>query len=80
MGYHKVKIKKGKLGNFSKIKEEYRELKDAVKQDCKILIHCELADLIGSIEAYAKKHHNLTLNDLIKMHTLTKSAFKEGKR
>jgi hypothetical protein len=39
-----------------------------------------MADLIGAIEAYAEKRYNLTLDDLIKMKDLTKSAFVEGKR
>jgi hypothetical protein len=38
-----------------------------------------LCDLIGAIEAYAEKF-NLTIEDLIKMKNLTKSAFVEGKR
>jgi hypothetical protein len=29
MGYHKTKIEKGILGEFSKIKEEFQELEDA---------------------------------------------------
>jgi len=80
MGYHKVKIKKGKFGEFSKIVEEYLELEDAVSQEAKVLIICELCDLIGAIEAYANETYNLSLNDLVKMKNLTKEAFKEGKR
>jgi phosphoribosyl-ATP pyrophosphohydrolase len=79
MGYHKRKIKKGKLGEFSKIKEEFEELTDAVEQDISPLIICELCDMIGAIEMYAKRW-NLSLDDLIKMKDLTKSAFEEGKR
>jgi len=79
MGYHKIKIKKGKLGKFSKIKEEFTELSDAVNQRNKVLIICELTDLVGAIEEYAKKF-KLTLNDLIEFSNLTKSAFKEKKR
>lgn len=30
MGYHKLEITKGVLGQFSKITEEYEELSDAV--------------------------------------------------
>jgi hypothetical protein len=79
MGYHKTEIKKGVMGQFSKITEEYLELKDAFDQGSKVLILCELCDLIGAIEGYAE-HYNLTLKDLIQMKDLTKSAFDEGKR
>lgn len=79
MGYHTREIQKGVLGEFSKIKEEFEELEDGVIQDVKPLIICELSDLIGAIEEYAKKY-NLTLEDLIKFSNMTKSAFKEGKR
>jgi hypothetical protein len=80
MGYHIRTIKKGELGDFSKIEEEIEELLDANEQKAHGLIICEMADLIGAIEAYAEKRYNLTLDDLIKMKDLTKSAFVEGKR
>jgi len=80
MGYHKVKIEKGILGEFSKITEEIDELEDAKAQGANVLIICELCDLIGAIEAYAEKQFNLTLDDLIKMKEMTKESFKEGKR
>lgn len=79
MGYHTHKIKKGVLGEFSKIEEEFEELKDAVEQEDKVLIMCELTDLIGSIEEFSKKF-NLTLEDLIKFSNKTKNAFKDGQR
>lgn len=79
MGYHTREIAKGVLGEFSKIKEEFEELEDGVKQNVKPLIICELSDLIGAIEEYAKKF-NLSLDDLIKFSNMTKSSFKEGKR
>ena len=79
MGYHKAKIQKGVIGEFSKIKEEFDELSDAEEQKCKGLIICELSDLIGAIEEYAKKF-NLTLEDLKQFSDMTKSAFKEGIR
>ena len=79
MGYHKKEIKKGTLGEFSKIEEEFYELKDAKQQENKVLQICELCDLIGAIEAYALQW-NLTLDDLMQMKTATASAFKEGKR
>jgi len=78
-GYHRVEIPKGVLGEFSKIEEEFTELKDAVDQNNPILISCELSDLIGAIEEYAKKY-NLTLKDIISFSNLTKNAFESGKR
>lgn len=79
MGYHKTKITKGTLGHFSKVREEYEELSDAVEQESKVLQICEMCDLIGAIELYAAKF-NLTLDDLIKMKQLTARAFKDGTR
>jgi len=79
MGYHLKEIKKGKLGEFSKIQEEFEELSDGVCQNNKVLIICELCDVLGAIEAYAK-NWNLSLEDLIKMMNSTKSSFEEGKR
>ena len=63
-----------------KIQEEIQELEDAASQNAKVLIICELCDLIGAIEAYAGKQFNLTLDDLIKMKDMTKESFLEGKR
>lgn len=79
MGYHNVKIEKGAIGEYSKIKEEFDELTDAVQQDCKGLIICELCDLVGAIEEYAKKY-NLKIEDLKQFSDLTKRAFKDGSR
>lgn len=79
MGYHLIKIEKGVLGEFSKIREEFEELEDANKQSNKVLELVELCDLLGAIEAYANKN-NLTLDDLIKMTKSTQSAFKDGTR
>jgi len=79
MGYHKREITKGEIGEFSKIREEFEELTDAYDQCDKILIMCELSDLIGAIEEYAKQYH-INLGDLKRFSDKTKSAFKEGKR
>jgi hypothetical protein len=79
MGYHKRKIEKGTYGKFSKIKEEFQELEDAVEQDIKILKLVELSDLIGAIEGYAESM-GLSLDELKKFNKLTKSAFKDGTR
>lgn len=81
MAYHKNKIERGIYGNFSKIKEEFDELEDATQQDNKVLILCELADLIGAIEGYLETNHpGIALSDLIKMKDATKSAFLDGER
>lgn len=79
MSYHTIQIDKGVLGEFSKIKEEFQELEDAVNQENKVLQICELCDLIGAIEIYSEKF-NLSLQDLIKMKDSTKNAFKSGTR
>ena len=79
MGYHNRVIFKGKYGEFSKIEEEMDELKNAIEQNNKILMICEMSDLIGAIEEFAVKQ-GITLKDLKEFSDLTKSAFKEGKR
>ena len=80
MGYHKNEITRGEFGNFSKIKEEFEELQDAYEQGNPILELCELADLIGAIEAYSINHYDIELVDIIKMMECTKSSFQEGIR
>lgn len=80
MGYHKKEIKKGTLGEFSKIIEEFEELSDAFEQNDKILQLCELSDIIGAIESYAISKFNISLDDLIEFSNKTKLSFKEGKR
>jgi phosphoribosyl-ATP pyrophosphohydrolase len=79
MGYHKRFIKKGVIGEISKIREELEELEDASEQEVKIMIACELSDLFGAIEAFAETQ-GLTMADLEKMSNLTRSAFREGHR
>ena len=79
MGYHKKEIPKGERFKFSKIKEEFLELEDAVEQNDLILQLCELTDLIGAIEDYIAPR-GLFLEDLKKFSDKTKEAFKEGKR
>ena len=80
MGYHNKEIPRGKYGEFSKIREEFLEAEDALEQDNKIMLMVELSDLVGSIEAYCKLHHNITLDDLITMKEATKRAFTDGTR
>lgn len=79
-GYHTVQIDKGRLGCFSKIKEEFEELEDAVKQQDPVMILCECSDLIGAIKHYAKDNWNINLEDLIKFNNKTENAFKKGRR
>lgn len=79
-GYHVRNITRGEFGELSKIEEELEELLDAVEQDAKIMILCELADMYGAIEAYVEKHHNMTMDDIKKMSNLTKRAFLDGTR
>lgn len=80
MGYHKKKINKGTLGEFSKIREEWEELCDAHDQDGKVLEICELADLYGAISLYIKNKYGLTMEDIKMMSDMTTAAFKNGKR
>lgn len=81
MGYHKTEIQKGVLGESSKIQEELDELKDGEAQGARLLILCELADLVGAIDYYLKIHFpGWKMNDLQQMANLTQSAFKEGER
>lgn len=80
-GYHLSEIAKGELGESSKLLEEILELQDAERQSCKIMAMLELADLVGAIEAYLKKHMpGITFTDLIKMARITRRAFKNGRR
>lgn len=80
MGYHKTKIKKGKIGEISKIQEELDELKDAEDQNVKIMAMVELSDLYGALQLYAKEKYDLSMKDLEKMSKLTQNAFKTGAR
>ena len=81
MGYHKIEIARGEFGEISKIREECDELLDAEEQGAKIMILCELSDILGAIDGYVKKHHpEITMNDLLQMMELTQSAFNDGSR
>jgi len=79
MSYHLVEIEKGVLGEFSKIREEFEELQDAVNQDNHVMILAELSDMIGAIEKYASKW-NISLEQLIKLKERTEAAFNSGRR
>lgn len=80
-GYHLAQITKGELGEPSKIKEEFEEFLDAVKQNAKIMAVLELADMLGAMKAYLEKHHpGTTLDDILKMMSITERAFRNGHR
>lgn len=81
MGYHIKDIKKGVIGEISKIVEETEELQDAMSQGCKIMELLELSDIYGAMEAYLRRYHpHTTMEDIAKMSELTKRAFNDGSR
>lgn len=80
MGYHTASIRKGTLGEYSKIQEEFQELEDAHEQGCKVLEICELCDILGAIDLYARNKFNLDISDLLEMSKKTAESFNEGKR
>jgi len=80
-GYHLKTIQKGELGEPSKIREELEEFLDATDQKVSIMALVELADMVGSVEAYLAKHHpSIGLDDLKAMSDVTKRAFINGRR
>lgn len=66
MSKHIMKIKKGKRGKFSKITEEYLELKDAIQQKDKKLELSEIKDLLSAINSYSKKRFKRGIKQLLK--------------
>lgn len=80
-GYHMTDIRKGILGEASKILEEAQEFMDAVEQDVSIMALVELSDLYGAIQHYLQKYHpSVTMDDLGNFSFVTKRAFKNGIR
>lgn len=80
-GYHLAKIKKGELGEISKIQEELDELRDAETQGVRIMQLVELSDLYGAMESYLEtKFPGVSMNDLMQMSSVTKRAFRNGRR
>lgn len=47
--YHTKTINKGTLGEFSKVWEEYEELKDASNQNLVLMCLCEISDILGAL-------------------------------
>lgn len=79
-GYHLREIPRGEYGEVSKIKEEYEEFLESLEQSNPIMALVELSDLIGAIEGYAKKHYNISLDDIMSLKNATERAFKSGCR
>ena len=65
-GYHIREIKKGIVGEFSKVAEEFLEFEDAVEQSSVVMALVELSDLVGAIEAFfAKREKQNFFNELL---------------
>lgn len=80
-GYHMADIKKGVLGEASKILEETQEFMDAVEQDVSIMALVELSDLYGAMRHYLENNHpSVTMDDLGNFSFVTERAFRNGKR
>jgi phosphoribosyl-ATP pyrophosphohydrolase len=78
-GYHTREISKGEFGKSSKICEELEELLDAEAQGDRIMILCELSDIVGACGGLAESM-GFTLDDVVAFSKKTSSAFKTGKR
>jgi hypothetical protein len=80
-GYHLTDIKKGVLGEVSKIIEEAFEIQDAHEQGVKIMTQVEMSDLYGALDHYRERHHpELTMDDIRAMYMVTRRAFDNGRR
>lgn len=80
-GYHTQFIAKGEYGKFSKVKEEFDELKDAWEnRESKVLTICELCDLYGAMEEFAKETLNISMDEIIKFSNLTKEVYQSRTR
>ena len=81
MGYHITEIKKGELGELSKIQEELDEAVDAEKQCCRVMTLLELSDMIGAVEGYLEvQFPDFQISDLKSMSDITRRAFRDGTR
>ena len=80
-GYHIRDIKKGTLGELSKIREELEEAEDAEEQGVNLMVLVELSDMVGAVQAYLEKHcPHIGIDCLISMAEVTKRAFESGHR
>jgi hypothetical protein len=80
-GYHLREIEKHPYGTLGKITEEVEELVDAEQQGIRIMVLCELSDIVGAIEGYLESQFpGVTLEDLVDMAHVTARAFQEGRR
>lgn len=79
-GYHLREIKRGVFGEASKITEEHDEFIESLEQGNPVMALVELCDLIGAIEAYASRHHKISLESLLAMKNATQRAFTNGSR
>lgn len=81
MGYHKRDIKKGVVGEKSKILEELDEFFESLEQNNPVMALVELSDLLGAVEMYLENYHpSFTLEDLTTMARTTRGAFEDGTR
>jgi hypothetical protein len=80
-GYHLMNIERGKFGEFSKIREEFHECEDALKQNNVPMLFVELSDMFLAIDGFLKKHHpTVTLDHLLTHARATERAFESGER
>ena len=80
-GYHIRDIRRGELGESSKIQEELDELIDAECQNNKVLMLCELSDIYGAMDLFLHKYfEGLTMYDIAVMAKATKQSFESGER
>lgn len=58
-------IQRGKLGEFSKIKEEFLELEDAVYEiENNLHTALELSDLVGACMLFTEKHLDFDFDEI----------------
>lgn len=74
--WHTRAIKKGELGELSKIEEELEEAKDAQEQGQDFMLLFELSDIIGACGLVAQKY-GMTLDQLVKFSKLRSQVAKK---
>jgi hypothetical protein len=75
-----LKQNRGVYGQFSKLEEEFAEMKEAYENSDSIALLTESSDFIGALEEFIEKQFPpLTLNDLILHSNNKKKAYAEGK-